>query len=97
MLTFWIIGTLFVVFTLWFILPPLLNKSEEKNPDDSRAANVLVYQDQLEELGVDLKNGLISQEQYQQDKDDLERRLLEDVKGPEQPLATSTIKPASQK
>ena len=80
MLTFWIIAALFILFALWFVLPPLLEKSVDNNSEDLRAANVLIYQDQFKEMAADLKNGLMSEEQYQQDKEELERRLLEDVR-----------------
>ena len=79
MLTFWIIVALFILFALWFVLPPLLEKSGENETDDLRAANVLIYQDQFKEMAADLNNGLISESQYQQDKEELERRLLDDV------------------
>src|SRR5262245_53201418 len=79
MFTFWIICALMVMLALWFVLPALLQRPEKENADELRAANILIYQDQLRELESDLKNGLISQEQLQQDRDELERRLLEDV------------------
>ena len=79
MLIFWIICALFVLLALWFVLPPFLQPSEPEKNDEPRAANLLVYQDQYHELEADLKNGLIAQEQYQQEKDELERRLLDDV------------------
>jgi len=79
MLTFWIIAALFMLFALWFVLPPLVQKVDDDKGDDRRAANVLIYQDQFKEMEADLKNGLMSEEQYQQDKEELERRLLEDV------------------
>lgn len=87
MLTFWIIAALFILLALWLVLPPLLQKADNDKTDDMRAANVLIYQDQFREMEADLKNGLMSEEQYQQDKDELERRLLEDVKetDPESP------------
>ena len=87
MLTFWIVTALFILFALWFVLPPLLQKSADSKGDDLRAANVLVYQDQFKEMASDLKNGLISEEQYQQDKEELERRLLDDVKAPSSDLS----------
>jgi len=80
MLTFWIIAALFILLALWFVLPPLLQKTDNNQADDLRAANVLIYRDQFQEMEADLKNGLINEEQYQQDKEELERRLLEDVK-----------------
>jgi cytochrome c-type biogenesis protein CcmH len=79
MFTFWIITALFILFALWFVLPPLLEKSVDNNREDLRAANVLIYQDQFKEMEADLKNGLMSEGQFQQDKEELERRLLEDV------------------
>src|SRR6266850_2074798 len=90
MLTFWIIAALFILFTLWFVLPPLLQKSADSTGNDLRAANVLIYKDQFKEMEADLKHGLISEEQYQQDKEELERRLLEDVSAPTSDLSTWT-------
>jgi len=80
MLAFWIICALLVLLALWFLLPAFLQQGEETKTDDRRAANLLVYQDQYQELEADLKNGLIVQEQFQQEKDELERRVLDDVK-----------------
>ncbi len=82
MLTFWIIAALFMLFALWFVLPPLTQKTVDDQGADRRAANVLIYQDQFKEMETDLKNGLMSEEQYQQDKEELERRLLEDFNRP---------------
>jgi len=79
MLTFWIIAALFMLLAFWFILPALLNKSGDDDDVERREANVLVYKDQNRELDADLKNGLIGESQYQQEKTELERRLLEDV------------------
>ena len=81
MLTFGIIAALFVLLIFWFVLPPLLQKSEAKKTDANASANVIIYQDQLKELEADLKTGLIAEDQYQQEKESIERRLLEDVKG----------------
>src|SRR2546428_13031986 len=81
MLTFGIIAALFVLLIFWFVLPPLLQKPEAKKTDANASANVIIYQDQLEELEADLKAGLIAEDQYQQEKESIERRLLDDVKG----------------
>src|SRR5229473_1577660 len=89
MLTFWIIAALFILFALWFVLPPLLQKSDDNKGGDLRAANVLIYQDQFNEMESDLKNGLVGEEQYQQDKEELERRLLDDVNAPSSDLSSA--------
>jgi cytochrome c-type biogenesis protein CcmH len=79
MLIFWIICALMVVISLWFILPPLFQRDAKTETDEARAANLLVYQDQHRELEADLKTGLLSKAQYEQDKEEIERRLLDDV------------------
>jgi cytochrome c-type biogenesis protein CcmH len=79
MLIFWIICGLMVLLTLWFVLPPLFQSDSKTKTNEVRAANLLVYQDQHRELEADLKTGLLSEAQYQQDKEELERRLLDDM------------------
>jgi cytochrome c-type biogenesis protein CcmH len=95
MLTFWIIAALFILLALWFVLPALVQKSNPDEEVERREANVLVYRDQNRELEADLKNGLIGEEQYQQEKTELERRLLEDV-GAKQRVETP-VTPTSNK
>ena len=79
MLTFWIIAALFILLALWFVLPALLQKPSQDEEVERREANVLVYKDQYRELEADLKSDLIGEKQYQDEKEELERRLLEDV------------------
>lgn len=89
MILFWFIAALMVLMALWFILPALLQSSRDTKSDNARAANLLVYQDQIRELEADLKSGLLSEAQYEQDKEELERRLLEDVGDSEHAKAAS--------
>lgn len=42
--------------------------------------NVAVYRDQFVEMERDLRTGVVAQEQYEHDREDLERRLLEDCR-----------------
>lgn len=82
MILFWVIcaGLLFIA--LAFVLPTALQRSEESEraiEDERKQANIAVYRDQLSELEADLRNGIVSQEQYAQDRDEIERRLLEDT------------------
>lgn len=79
MVIFWFICAMMVLLALWFVLPALWQTGPDAKTDDARAANLLVYQDQLREMAADLKSGLLSEAQYEQDKEELERRLLEDV------------------
>ena len=94
MILFWIICAVFVLIAIVFVLPPALKRSAESNrkaEDERRLANIAVYRDQLAELESDFQNGIASQEQYVHDREEIERRLLEDTKGGEpEPKATTT-------
>jgi len=78
---FWVICALLIVIALMFVLPPALQRSEENivSDDERRQANIAVYRDQLSELEADRVNGIVAEDQYAQDRDEIERRLLEDV------------------
>jgi cytochrome c-type biogenesis protein CcmH len=80
MILFWVICALMVVVALAFVLPPLLQRPDTKEIDqEQKEANVAIYRDQLSELEADLENGIVSQQQFEQDRDEIERRLLEDT------------------
>jgi cytochrome c-type biogenesis protein CcmH len=81
---FWVICAILILIALAFVLPPALQRAQETNVttnDERRQANIAVYRDQLSELEADLRNGLVGEEQYAQDRDEIERRLLEDTAG----------------
>src|SRR5260370_20842874 len=81
MILFWVICALMVVVALAFVLPTLLQRPDDSNEteQDQKEANVAIYRDQLSELDADLENGIVSQQQFEQDRDEIERRLLEDT------------------
>ena len=86
MILFWVICALLIVIALAFILPPFLQRSDESevvSDDERKQANIAVYRDQLSELEADLRNGIVAEEQYTQDRDEIERRLLEDTATPQ--------------
>ena len=90
MILFWVICAGFIMIALVFVLPPAVQRSAEadrETEDARRQANIAVYRDQLSELESDLQNGIVSQEQYASDREEIERRLLEDTKssGPNRP------------
>lgn len=92
MILFWVICALFIVLALSFVLPPLLQKDSREQADidlERKQTNIAIYRDQLSELETDLRNGLIEQQQYNQEREEIERRLLEDVSAPE----STTSKP----
>ncbi|MEP6718588.1 MAG: c-type cytochrome biogenesis protein CcmI [bacterium] len=85
---FWVICAVMVLIAFAFVLPPLLTTDKDKPADENNEANVSVYRDQLNELEADLRNGIIAQDQYQQDRDSIERRMLEDVSAVKDTAAT---------
>jgi cytochrome c-type biogenesis protein CcmH len=95
MILFWVICAIFIAIALAFILPTALQRDEKSRravADERKQANVAIYRDQLAELEADLRNGIVSQEQYAQDRDEIERRLLEDTAA-----ATTGAKPPPRK
>ena len=82
MILFWVVCALMIVIALAFVLPPVLQRSEEsdlKTEQARKQANIAVYRDQLTELEADLRNGIVSEEHYEEDRNEIERRLLEDT------------------
>ena len=82
MILFWVVCALMIVIALAFVLPPALQRSNEsdvKTGEARKQANIAIYRDQLTELEADLRNGIVSEEQYAQDREEIERRLLEDT------------------
>jgi cytochrome c-type biogenesis protein CcmH len=92
---FWVICALLIVIALAFVLPPALQRSDEAEvvwDEDRKQANIAVYRDQLSELEADVRNGIIAKEQYAQDREEIERRLLEDT-ATTRPKKTATAAP----
>ncbi|CAN5837658.1 hypothetical protein BH18ACI4_BH18ACI4_18800 [soil metagenome] len=96
MIIFWLVCAIFIAIALAFVLPPLMQNSGIKtDSSDQKEANVAVYRDQISELETDLANGIVSREQFDQDRDEIERRLLEDVAS-SSPVSSRPLKPAKE-
>jgi len=79
---FWVICAGLIFIALAFVLPTVLQRADEADvamEDERKQANIAVYRDQLSELEADLHNGIVSEDQYAQDREEIERRLLEDT------------------
>lgn len=94
MTTFWIVAALFVAGALLFVLPPLFQRGGVGKKPARGDLTVSVYRDGMEELDRDLQNGLISPDQHRVAREELERRLLEDMAA-EQGPAPAASAPAS--
>ena len=82
MILFWVICAGLILIALAFVLPTVMQRAGESDvalEDERKEANIAVYRDQLSELEADLHNGIVSDEQYAQDREEIERRLLEDT------------------
>lgn len=79
MTVFYIVAALLILAALLFIVPPLLRREQDGAATDRRSLNITIYQDQFAELERDLANDVITGEQFETSKQELERRLLDDV------------------
>jgi cytochrome c-type biogenesis protein CcmH len=80
MTTFWIICALLILVALPFVILPLWRSTQKSNAVLRDAANLEIFRDQIAEMDADLRNGLLTQELYEQGKRELESRLLDEVK-----------------
>ncbi len=70
-----------IALALAMILPPLIRPSAALKQTVARDEITLsIFKDQQAELDNDFKNGIITEDQYEQAKIDLERNMLEDLK-----------------
>lgn len=90
MMWFWIVAGCLIGAALLFVVPPLLRgRAVEAGAVGRRAINVSIYRNQLDELEADFRNGDIGEEQYRKSRDELEKRLLEDVAAPDDVVAAT--------
>jgi cytochrome c-type biogenesis protein CcmH len=82
MTAFWIVAGTFTVAALLFVIPSLLrNKKANIEKNEREAANISIYRDQIAELDQDLRNDILSSEQYESSKQELQKRMLQDLSG----------------
>lgn len=82
MTSFWIISGILIVVALLFIVPALLRiRNIQEQHVERDAVNVTVYRDQLADLDKDLENDILTQPQYNQSKQELQQRMLQDIPG----------------
>ena len=80
MTQFALFATLLVVVTAAFILPPLwLGLRRPKEKADRKAANLAIFRDQLAELEREKADGSLLAADFEQARQELQKRLLEEV------------------
>lgn len=81
MTLFWIICAALLIVAILFVALPLWRGTSKNNSVARDAANLEILRDQIAEMDVDLKNGLLTSELYEQGKRELQGRVLEEVGG----------------
>jgi cytochrome c-type biogenesis protein CcmH len=76
---FWVATVVCIAIALAFVLPPLLRKKAVAAKAARRDINIAVYRDQMKDIESDRAGGLLSDEQFQLAKIELESRLAEDA------------------
>jgi cytochrome c-type biogenesis protein CcmH len=94
MILFWIVCAAMLLVAMLFLVWPLWRKSAFNNDVLRDAANLGILRDQSAEMETDFRNGLLTQEAYEQGKRELQGRLIDEVKMTEQPAATPPRDPA---
>lgn len=94
MITFWIICAVLLVLAVLFVGVPLWRGTSRNNAVVRDAANLEIYRDQIAEMDVDLKNGLLTPELHEQGTRELQARMLEEVQsaGQQQPRERHPIR-----
>jgi cytochrome c-type biogenesis protein CcmH len=80
------VATVMVVIALTWLLWPLL-RTARRGTVERHAANASIYRDQFADLDADLARGAISEPQYREARQELERRLLEEARVDKAPQA----------
>lgn len=86
MVSFALAAALLVAVALAFLLPPLLRRAPQSGVSTD-AANVSVYRDQLADLEADVTRGVLSADQLAQARSEIERRLADDLRAADAPIA----------
>ncbi|NOX43035.1 MAG: c-type cytochrome biogenesis protein CcmI [Gammaproteobacteria bacterium] len=80
MTVFWVVAVLLIIAALLFLLPPLLYVSQKQKNVRRDKVNVAIHKDKVAELEEDLKNTVLTADQFNSARQELDRSLLDDVK-----------------
>jgi cytochrome c-type biogenesis protein CcmH len=83
MIIFWLTVVVMVAVALAFVVPALTGRTRVSSIAHKQL-NIALYKERFAELETELRDGVLSQEQFAQAREDLERNLLHDVEGVDQ-------------
>lgn len=93
MMVFWIVAVLLIIAALLFLLPPLVQKGAGKDVLDRDELNATIFKDKIAELEGDLEAGVLTQEQYDTARHDIEKDFVQDAeKNAEASMASQSDK-----
>lgn len=95
MIMFWIFVVAMVIIALVFLIRPL-RKGFSENDVDREEQNVDIAKERLHELKTELEQGIISQAEYDQTREELEQSLLTDIEQPTENTTPKTKQASSQ-
>lgn len=76
---FLIVAVLLVIVTLAILLPPLWRTPKAEGGANQSQFNLAIFRDQLAELERDRSDGALAEDDFEQAKSELQRRMLEEV------------------
>ena len=79
MMVFWVVAALLIIAALLFLLPPLIQRGAAADALARDELNATIFKDQLAELESDLAAGVLTKEQYDTARHDLERSFVQEV------------------
>lgn len=78
MTVFWVVVVVMLLTAVWFVIAPLMGKVSLGDADQNKQ-NILIAKDQMKDLEKERDNGSISEIEYLQRKEDLQKALISNV------------------
>ena len=86
---FWTISAILILIAIAFLLPPMLRK-QQSDSETRRQQNILIANEQLAELEKHFEQGEISQQDYQNSRDELELTLFSNMNEDDSPVESES-------
>lgn len=78
MAVFWVVVAVMLLSAVWFVIAPLVGRVSLGDADQNKQ-NILIAKDQLKDLEKERADGSISETEYLQRKEDLQKALISNV------------------
>lgn len=78
MAVFWVVVVVMLLSAVWFVIAPLVGKVSLGDADQNKQ-NILIAKDQIKDLEKERADGSVSETEYLQRKEDLQKALISNV------------------